>query len=197
MKLFSLVALLLFTGCAGGPIRDTWTVGLVGQKGYLRQPSGVTSYPGKGWAESSEFKQCEPIEITEVVSAGMFRAFLAKQNGKVFYLRGADDFITAYKLNPTPEKVREYIVPSKEEALGKNRKVKVTSGTFNSHELVCTSKIWTGMTPNELTFVLGKPDDINRTVMAGAQREQWVYKVGDYKQHFYYFANNVLTSWQD
>lgn len=48
-----------------------------------------------------------------------------------------------------------------------------------------------------LKEILGKPDDINRTVGSFGTHEQWVYNKNGSKMKLYYFENHVLTGWQD
>lgn len=42
----------------------------------------------------------------------------------------------------------------------------------------------------------GSPDDVNRTVTARGQREQWVYRTGRWSAYLY-FDDGVLTTIQD
>jgi hypothetical protein len=55
-----------------------------------------------------------------------------------------------------------------------------------------------GMTDSEVIQLLGKPDDVNRTVGSWGVSEQWVYRFGSsYGGSYLYFENGILTSWQD
>lgn len=51
-----------------------------------------------------------------------------------------------------------------------------------------------GMTTDMVVLSIGFPDDINRTITAHYEHEQWVYR--DYDMYLY-FKNGILTSWQD
>nr|WP_294947209.1 hypothetical protein [uncultured Mucilaginibacter sp.] len=54
-----------------------------------------------------------------------------------------------------------------------------------------------GMSPKMVTEVIGKPDEVNRTVTAYSTHEQWVYNKENEKTEYYYFDNGKLTAWQD
>jgi len=60
-------------------------------------------------------------------------------------------------------------------------------------------KLKIGMTPTKVVKLLGKPDDINRSVYSFGVHEQWVYSVPgySYKHRYLYFEDDKLTSWQD
>jgi hypothetical protein len=61
-----------------------------------------------------------------------------------------------------------------------------------------------GMGPTEVRTLIGKPDDVNRTVtpsgMGQYVTEQWVYEIGGYYSYeavYLYFENGALVSWQE
>ncbi len=60
-------------------------------------------------------------------------------------------------------------------------------------------QIWIGMSAGWAKFVLGTPQDINRTVYAHGVHEQWVYTrfYDSLPYRYLYFENGTLTSWQD
>lgn len=53
-----------------------------------------------------------------------------------------------------------------------------------------------GMTQEQFLASWGYPRDINRTVRARETKEQWVYGTFPDSEYFY-FENDILTSWQD
>lgn len=59
-------------------------------------------------------------------------------------------------------------------------------------DVVLNNKIRIGMIKEEVELSWGKPGDIHRTVTQYSTHEQWIY--GD---HYLYFEDGVLTSWQD
>ena len=60
---------------------------------------------------------------------------------------------------------------------------------------------WIGMGPIELTYVVGMPDDMNKSVtesFGGAiQKEQWVFYRGGGYTMYVYFEDGRVTGWQD
>jgi hypothetical protein len=61
---------------------------------------------------------------------------------------------------------------------------------------------WIGMGPIELTYVVGMPDDMNKSVSQGSlgipkQMEQWVFYRGGGHTMYVYFEDGRVTSWQD
>jgi hypothetical protein len=67
-------------------------------------------------------------------------------------------------------------------------------------EVIIAGKWVIGMKRNDLLASFGVPYKINRTVTSNVINEQWIY---DYdirvprKTTYFYFVNDVLTSWQD
>jgi len=53
-------------------------------------------------------------------------------------------------------------------------------------------KIRLGATKERVISLVGKPDQINRTVGEWGVHEQWVYG-----RTYLYFENGILTAWQD
>ena len=57
------------------------------------------------------------------------------------------------------------------------------------------------MKRNDLLASLGIPEKINRTVTSNVVHEQWIYgydiRVPRETTIYFYFVNDVLTSWQD
>lgn len=73
----------------------------------------------------------------------------------------------------------------------RNKRLKQKFGEAIFNRLM-KGQIWIGMTDEMFVELKGKPDKINRTVVASGTSEQWVYG-GTY----YYFKNGTLTGWQD
>jgi len=92
------------------------------------------------------------------------------------------------------EKVRYQKAVEKEEKDRKNYLIS-KCGSVNGTKLN-EGKMWLGMTDKMLIEVLGKPNDINRTVGSFGLHEQWVYGSLE-KMELYYFENGKLTSSQD
>ena len=53
-------------------------------------------------------------------------------------------------------------------------------------------KILLGITKERVISLVGKPDQINRTIGEWGVHEQWVYG-----RTYLYFENGILTAWQD
>jgi hypothetical protein len=68
-------------------------------------------------------------------------------------------------------------------------------GTKNA-EKILNNQIWLGMTDKILIEIIGKPNDINRTIGSFGIHEQWVYN-GVNNTEYYYFENGKLKTWQD
>lgn len=60
---------------------------------------------------------------------------------------------------------------------------------------VDTSYLRVGMTEAQVRQYVRFPDQVNRTVVNGIEREQWVYS-GGYKPIYLYLENDVLIGWQ-
>lgn len=136
------------------------------------------------------------VKIQDVISAGAGSAFLLSQGSKTFYAWGSRDYLQKYKQagNIGPN---EYIKPT---LPGKKRQIALKTGKVDSHDLLCKQQIWTGMYPEELIFIKGRSERINKTTSAGFQQEQWVYKKpggSEFQFDFFYFQNGLLKSWQN
>lgn len=59
---------------------------------------------------------------------------------------------------------------------------------------IVNRKIWIGMSDDQLKKSMGRPHEVNRTVGAWGNHEQWVY--GDWGPYVY-VENGIVTSWQD
>jgi hypothetical protein len=68
-------------------------------------------------------------------------------------------------------------------------------------ETILAGKWKIGMKRNDLLASLGIPEKINRTVTSNVIHEQWIYgydlRVPRETTIYFYFVNDVLTSWQD
>ncbi len=196
MKFFSLVFIVL-TACSTGVIKDDWTKSLIGKTGYIREPVQIVADQKKNWAPFGEFKRCEPIEVVEAREYGKNTGLTVKQNEKLFYIFSAQKFVSDYKANPTATKLDEYIAPTLDDALGKKRPVKLANGNFDSQQLQCQSTFWAGMTADELFFVKGRPEQINKS---SPTHQQWVYSQANSKSgkaQYFELVNDVVTSWQE
>lgn len=54
-----------------------------------------------------------------------------------------------------------------------------------------------GMNKEQITTLLGEPNDINRTVTKNGISEQWIYGSLGYGAKYLYFEDGLLESWQD
>lgn len=180
--------LLLTAGCSTGVIKDDWTKSLIGRTGIIREPVQIVKEDKKNWAHFDEFQRCEPVEVVEARDYGKHTGLVVKQAGKLFYIWSAQSFVNEFKGSPTEAKLTEYLAPTKEIALGEKKTVKLTTGVHDSHELQCKATFWAGMSEQQLVFVKGKPDQINKS---GA-KEQWVYSKKDYQEQFD-FENGYLS----
>ncbi len=194
MKTFLILILgsLLTTACSTGVLKDDWTKSLVGQSGYVREPVKIVHDEKKNWSQFSDFRRCSLVEIVEVRKYGKNTGLVVRQEGKLFYLWSADNFINEFTNTPTLSKLSEYIAPTLEAALGQKTTVKLASGTSDSHTLQCESTYWAGMTIQQLVFVKGRPEQANKT----ASGEEWVYTQNERQQTFD-IANDKLVRWQD
>lgn len=196
MKYLFLLSLVVLSSCVGAPIKAPWTLGLVGQEGYPAHNPKITDYPGKGWALKSEFDPCKPSKIEQVISAGGGEALLLNQNSKLFYSQGASYFIREHKTT-NGESKEKFLAPS---LPGNNRTVNIEGKKQKTWDLICKGQVFTGMNEDEFRFVVGLPEKINRTTMAGLVSEQWIYQKpggNQFEKTYYYFKNSILTSWQD
>jgi len=57
---------------------------------------------------------------------------------------------------------------------------------------VVAKKVSIGMNPEQIRAAWGKPEEINRTVVAGHENEQWVYG-----RTYLYVDDGKMTSFQD
>lgn len=64
-------------------------------------------------------------------------------------------------------------------------------------QLLRKRTLTTGMTPEEVVLIYGKPADVNRSVGSWGTHEQWVYEVSETKNEYLYFENGKVTGWQD
>lgn len=194
MKTFLILILgsLLTTACSTGVLKDDWTKSLVGQTGYVREPVKIVHDEKKNWSQFSDFRRCSLVEIVEARKYGKNTGLVVKQEGKLFYLWSADNFINEFTNTPTLSKLSEYIAPTLEAALGPKTTVKLASGISDSHTLQCESTYWPGMTIQQLVFVKGRPEQANKT----ASGEEWIYTQNERQQTFD-IANGKLVRWQD
>lgn len=192
--LFALIlgSLLLTTSCATGVIKDDWTKQLIGKTGYVREPVKIVQDTKKNWAPFSEFKRCELVEIVEARTYGKNTGLVVRQEGKLFYIFSADNFVNEFSNSPTEAKLSEYLAPTRDAALGTMTKVKLASGVSDSHTLQCQSTYWAGMSIQQLVFVKGRPDQANKT----AAGEEWLYTQNQ-KQESFDIKNGKLVRWQD
>ena len=66
---------------------------------------------------------------------------------------------------------------------------------------IINRKIVIGLTDSDVLFICGDPTTINKTVGPWGVDEQWVYSsineyAGTCHDHYYYFDNGILTSYQ-
>lgn len=61
---------------------------------------------------------------------------------------------------------------------------------------VNTAYLEVGMTEAQVRDLCRFPNDVNRTVVDGTVREQWVYEQG-YERIYLYLENGILVAWQD
>lgn len=194
LVLQSAFVLLLFTitSCATGVIKDDWTKSLIGKTGYLREPAQIVKDEKKNWAPFAEFKRCEPVEIVEARNYGKNTGLVVRQNGKLFYLFSADNFVNEFSNSPSEAKLREYLAATPEDALGVKTTAKLASGPSDSHTLQCQSTYWPGMSIQQLVFVKGRPTQANKTTSG----EEWHYTQAE-KQQIFDIENGKLVRWQD
>lgn len=65
-------------------------------------------------------------------------------------------------------------------------------------ENVLMSNVVIGMNKEQVSAILGDPDDINTTVGSWGTNEQWVYAYEEIDEaDYYYFENGILTSYQE
>ena len=62
--------------------------------------------------------------------------------------------------------------------------------------LILGGKIRIGMDAEQVRASWGYPDDINSSVSVYGRREQWVYRIGEFRADYLYFENGILTSYQ-
>lgn len=58
-------------------------------------------------------------------------------------------------------------------------------------------KFFIGMNKEQITTLLGEPNDANRTVTKNGVSEQWVYGSPGYGAKYLYFEDGILERWQD
>lgn len=186
------VLLLILTGCASGVLKDDWTESLIGKSGYVREPVKIVHDEKKKWEQFSDFRRCSVVEIVEARKYGKNTGLVVRQEGKLFYLWSADNFINEFSNTTTDAKLAEYLAPTLEDALGPKTTVKLASGTSDSHTLQCQSTYWAGMTVQQLVFVKGRPELANKTESG----QEWVY-TQDQRKQIFDIANGKLVRWQD
>lgn len=62
---------------------------------------------------------------------------------------------------------------------------------------IIDKKYWIGMTDTWAVISIGNPRDINKTVTANKNHEQWVYGDVLYGANYLYFEDGILTSYQE
>jgi hypothetical protein len=59
-------------------------------------------------------------------------------------------------------------------------------------EKMAQGLVWIGATDQQVMFSWGRPEDVNRTITANRNREQWIYSGG-----YIYIENGVVTAIQN
>lgn len=133
-----------------------------------------------------KFKPCVPVVIEKIENdRGTYRLSLEQSGNRTSVRR-----LGRLYLNVGPD-----IPQMMKSGLSKTFPVKQLAGRPKAAKKnICEQMVFIGMTKDELLFVAGDPDNINRTVSSGSVTEQWVYN--RYNQ-YYYFHNGELRSWQD
>jgi hypothetical protein len=115
---------------------------------------------------------------------------------KVIYKGAKGSISEAYLINN--KEYREKFVPEIKPETEKEKHTRMIKnyGVVFADDIL-NKTIRLGQSEWVLKEILGKPDDINRTVGSFGTHEQWVYNKNGSKMKLYYFENHVLTGWQD
>lgn len=195
-KVIYLIISMLFVGCAGiTPVKEKDLTenykSLIGKQVII--PNSVMTlattdkfYKLKGkkvdLAKNSDFNSCKKAKVIEFFKQGSWMRALVQQDEKYFAVGGRGFRLEADQL---------YL-----KYPGKRRTVQIGKTKKSNHQRMCEGSYWTGMTETEFLFVMGEPDKINKTVMAGLVSKQYIYR-GYSDSEYFYFRNGVLTSWQN
>ena len=192
MKSLSFLILLVVLGGCSSVVKKETLDKYLNKSGYF-----AVAPPLKEIEQIKAYKPCEKSEIVSIKAFGastFIQYIKFKQNGVVFEFDVqqpenndvdflAQNFVDDLKLPATNIKFKE-----------KSMTVK---------ELVCSSSHYTRMPKKYFLTVRGLPDKINRTTGAFGVSEQYIYnKRGDFygqsiAKDYFYFTDNILTSWQD
>lgn len=173
---------------------------LAGRSGYfVVQPKlafveGVTPNP----APNETFQDCDKVTIIRLVQ---YRSeYGASASDLLEVSQGQNRYFISH-LGTRPisryeselKDVVEWFL-SKKPIVQKKGMLKFASGSVPRRKAVCEQKsVFIGMTSSEALYVMGLPEAVNRTTSGIGVSEQWVYP----GRKYFYFDDEVLTSWQD
>jgi len=204
----SLLSAVLFFGCAKSyQLKTEDSEKIKSLQLYLIKPFSkvVKIDPSGNEGETTQFDRCTAVSIiqikTDVLGEPPFIIDFKDSNGVL--LRGTTRFYRG-RYTPIFDKKTERPINIETLALPilpvEERRIKLAKDkTESSKKLMCSGNVFTGMKKSELLFVMGAPTEINSSTHAGiGVNEQWVYPTSEeFKNQYFYFRNNILTSWQD
>jgi len=209
VKILIACALVVLAGCAQKEVKEDWTKKLIGQKGFFQVPPMIDD--DKKYAKVSEFNACEPVEIKRVFNRTGSIVYYVEivQSDKLFLVNGlgnnrlntvqggigSDPNVTGKIVKPVLSNLAATL------PFNPDQKKTMNNKASSMAELMCEKKaIWSGMSEKLFYFVMGYPEDVNRTVTSNTTQKQLVYpasKVNRYKKHYYYIVDGELTAVQD
>lgn len=163
-------------------------------------------FPGLSQLLAKEYKEAAFIFAATVIPAGVSSLFAAPDGGpragsEVWYGLCALATVGGYSWN-----VADGIYTTKElikqrETIDREIFVEGIRASTTLTEVekaaILDGKIFTGMSEGAALIILGKPSDINSTVVSGGIHKQLVYRSTYGKTRYVYIENGKVTGWQN
>jgi hypothetical protein len=150
-------------------------------------PTGVVSI-----GHNYSYKICDQSKIVKIEQLGVTKYVYFEQNSRLYR------FEVINQDDSDVEFLNKYFVSTLN--LPKQM-INLKSGSMQAKKAVCDGILYVGMAAEHFLIVNGLPEKINRTVTAGLETVQLVYRKkgaqNQFDRNYFYFTNGILKSWQD